>query len=310
MYYPYLRGRQFELIALREFATQKGDNNYVIPIIEPVKNTFNSFNLAIPKFIEGNLNFAVILNPNVGEVQNTQEILDGLGANLETAETWIPALIVKNNFNELTELINEFNLDNVMLICTDITDTTTNEFNELISQDKIRYIVSPENRTLKRRLRGLNKKLIRIDDNFKAQPRNSDYLKMPETKFTEEHIFYKEDGYNGFSDYTALVSEFLEGGGAPYAVAIHITYQKENNEIWVKHFTSYSNDDRANIQGKFAEAATKAVSFFDDNNIHNSSSEELRGYIADGKYPGLGMVKKISIKNHLELMNDVLNTTE
>lgn len=68
MYYPYLRGRQFELIALREFALNHGDNSNVTPIIEPVKIKFNNMKLAIPKLIEGNVKFALILNPLVGEI--------------------------------------------------------------------------------------------------------------------------------------------------------------------------------------------------------------------------------------------------
>ena len=58
MYYPYLRGRQFELIALREYAECKGNNNNIIPIIEPVKKTFNSMRLALPKLIDNNVRFA------------------------------------------------------------------------------------------------------------------------------------------------------------------------------------------------------------------------------------------------------------
>jgi len=72
MYYPYLRGRQFELIALREYALQRGDNNNIIPIIEPVKKTFNSMKLALPKLIEGDVKFALIINPQVGEIINTK----------------------------------------------------------------------------------------------------------------------------------------------------------------------------------------------------------------------------------------------
>ena len=41
MYFPYLRGKQFELIALREFATQHPNAEKIVPIIEPVKSTFN-----------------------------------------------------------------------------------------------------------------------------------------------------------------------------------------------------------------------------------------------------------------------------
>lgn len=37
MYYPYLRGKQFELLALREFANESANNRNIVPIIEPVK---------------------------------------------------------------------------------------------------------------------------------------------------------------------------------------------------------------------------------------------------------------------------------
>lgn len=37
MFYPYFRGRQYELIALREMLLNKNYSKNVIPIIEPVK---------------------------------------------------------------------------------------------------------------------------------------------------------------------------------------------------------------------------------------------------------------------------------
>lgn len=308
MYYPYLRGRQFELIALREYAVQHGDKNNIIPIIEPVKNTFNSMRLAIPKFNEGKVKFALILNPLVGEIKKTKEITEALNEELADLSNWIPAYIVTNNYRSIAAQIVDSGYTEVMLVCSEITDSSDIDFDTLVLSPSIKYVVSKENRTLKRKLANSGKDIIRLDDNFNAQKRNSDYLIMPEEKFSEEHLFYKEDGYSGFSDYTVLVSEFLEGGAAPYAVAIHLTYQKENKEIWLKHFTSVTNDDRSNIQGKFAQAAKKAVEFLDEKKIRNYASEELRGYYnnGNGTYPGLGMVKKISIKNHLELMNNIL----
>lgn len=308
MYYPYLRGRQFELIALREYAVQHGDKNNIIPIIEPVKNTFNSMRLAIPKFNEGKVKFALILNPLVGEIKKTKEITEALNEELADLSNWIPAYIVTNNYRSIAAQIVDSGYTEVMLVCSEITDSSDIDFDTLVLSPSIKYVVSKENRTLKRKLANSGKDIIRLDDNFNAQKRNSDYLIMPEEKFSEEHLFYKEDGYSGFSDYTVLVSEFLVGGAAPYAVAIHLTYQKENKEIWLKHFTSVTNDDRSNIQGKFAQAAKKAVEFLDEKKIRNYASEELRGYYnnGNGTYPGLGMVKKISIKNHLELMNNIL----
>lgn len=37
MYFPYLRGRQFELIALRDLVDKGVLSDKIIPIIEPVK---------------------------------------------------------------------------------------------------------------------------------------------------------------------------------------------------------------------------------------------------------------------------------
>jgi hypothetical protein len=307
MYYPYLRGRQFELIALREYASQRGDRNNIVPIIEPVKDTFNSMKLALPKLIEGGVKFALILNPQVGDIKKTHEITEALKDELVDLSKWIPAYIIANNYAEVLGQIEESGFNKVMVICTDITNTSDNGFENLILSPMIKYIVSKENRTLKRKLSSKGKELIRLDDNFNAQKSNKNYSIVEDERFSEEHLFYKEDGYAGFSDYTVLVSEYIEGGFLPWAVAIHLTYQKENEEVWIKHFVSISNGDRANIQGKFAEAAEKAVAFLDIKNIHTYASEELRSYYNNGIYPGLGMVKKISIKNHLELLNGILN---
>lgn len=307
MYYPYLRGRQFELIALREFAGCRGGRNNVIPIIEPVKKTFNSMKIALPILRDANVKFALILNPQVGEIDNYSQIVEGLGDCLMGEDSWIPAFVVSNNYYEIEKLIIETGYSNVMIICNGLTDTSNQSFNQLIFSENVKYIVlSQENRTLKRTLLGHDKHLIRLDDKFSGQKRNSDYLEMSAEKFSEEHLFYKEEGYSGFSDYTVLVSDFIEGGSAPFAVAIHLTYKKDNNEVWIRHFTSTSNFDRADIQGKFKEALEKAVKFIDSNNIHNEATNELRNYLKESKYPGLGMVKKIAIKNHLELMNEII----
>lgn len=98
------------------------------------------------------------------------------------------------------------------------------------------------------------------------------------------------------------------GGSLPYAIAIHLTNRGDNNIIYIHHFVSDTNFDQTNIQGKFAEASRKAIDFFDNHPLgfRSSALEELKRDVADAKYPGLGIVKKISIKHHLELMLNVL----
>ena len=80
----------------------------------------------------------------------------------------------------------------------------------------------------------------------------------------------------------------------------------EHDQIWIRHFTSNTNDTVANVQGKFGEAAQKAVVYCRENNLENSAITELKDYFDEAHYPGLGMVKKISIKNHLIVVGNYL----
>ncbi|NPD47908.1 sce7725 family protein [Lentimicrobium sp. S6] len=305
MYFPYLRGRQFELIALREFAQENyGSEQKVIPIIEPVKLSVNSLKIAIGKFKKFDFSFSLVLNPKVGELEGRQDVYDLLKEDL-IGSKWHPAFIVTpSNSLSIKSYIEEADLKNIILILGDSVDLGSQEAISLIKAPSIEAIVSQQQR-IKRKIRGIDKKIIRLNDCFHKQNRNADYKELGPELFTEEHLFFDTEGFNGFSDYTVVSSEFTEGGTSPYAVVIHLTYQNEEDEIWIRHFTSESNEGQENVQGKFAEAVRKAVLFLNDNEIHTLASDELRKYFSEEKYPGLGMVKKISIKNHLELIQSI-----
>lgn len=308
MYFPYLRGKQFELIALREFAIQYPNTEQIIPIIEPVKSTFNGLTTAARIMFEQNLRFALVLNPADGDFKRiTKDILSEISILSENMEKWIPTFLYQNNGETILSAIQDQELNNVMVIFKngiDISDSILN----FLSHSQIQYIVNgdPNSRITMRRLSLLeNKRIIRLDNCFAEQPRNVDYLNIPEDKFTERHRFYSDDHFYGISDYTALPKDFIDGGMLPYAVAIHMTYEKNQDEIYVRHFVSDTNDDQSNIQRKFFEAATKLKYFFTDR-TKTTAINELITLLDDEKYPGLGVIKKLSIKNHIELMNSIL----
>lgn len=308
MYFPYLRGKQFELIALREFAIQYPNTEQIIPIIEPVKSTFNGLTTAARIMFEQNLRFALVLNPADGDFKRiTKDILSEISILSENMEKWIPTFLYQNNGETILSAIQDQELNNVMVIFKngiDISDSILN----FLSHSQIQYIVNgdPNSRITMRRLSLLeNKRIIRLDNCFAEQPRNVDYLNIPEDKFTEQHRFYSDDHFYGISDYTALPKDFIDGGMLPYAVAIHMTYEKNQDEIYVRHFVSDTNDDQSNIQRKFFEAAIKLKYFFTDR-TKTTAINELITLLDDEKYPGLGVIKKLSIKNHIELMNSIL----
>lgn len=308
MYYPFLRARQFELIALRELASEGVTQGVIVPILEPVKETHNNLTLAYKVFLERGQTAYLIVNPTIGELAGDSyfylEYLDKLEGNV-----FYPAFHYKNNAEFINQSIVQFGLTNCMIICQNDINSDDREFRQLVERAEVTSININDpnrNRTLDRFIKGLNKNYIRLDDLFEKQARNSDFLEIVEHRFSEEHIYFIGDGFSGFSDYTVLPSEYIDGGSTPRAVVIHLTYLNGENQIWIRHFTSETNDSIANVQGKFAEAAAKAVNYCRRIGLTNSAIAELESYYENEHYPGLGTVKKLSIKNHLLVLSHYL----
>ena len=314
MYYPYLRGKQFELLALREFSREFENNHTIVPIIEPVKKQVNGLNAAALSMIENGMKFAVILNPSDGDYRHTgidNDILMSLTALTDDRDNWIPAYIYKHNGKTLLDHAKQNNLLNLMIIFPSGADVNDEELMEFLSKDEVAFVVSgnlSNNRSARGRLLRLGKALISLEDRFNERPRNADYANEVDEIFSEDFAYYKEDGLAGFADFTPMAKDFIEGGMLPYAIAIHLTYQKSDDQIFVHHFVSDNNFDQSNIRGKFHEAAVKIAPFFNNNGLYHTSAvdELIRRADSDDGYPGLGYIKKLSVKNHLELITHIL----
>jgi hypothetical protein len=309
MYYPFLRARQFELIAIRELAAEEAIQNRIVPIFEPVKESMNSLNLANRALLEYKQQAYLILNPLVGELPGDNEIFSSYLDSIE-GSAFLPAFHYTNNTSFIGDTIANYEFDQCMLICYSnfIDDAALRDLCRNPAVSHVMVLEPQKNRSLDRFLKSLNKTYVRLDDVFEKQEKNADFLDITAHKFSEEHLYYEKDGYQGFSDFTVLPSEYTEGGSTPRAVVIHLTYinVEQENQLWIRHFTSNTNDSIANVQGKFEEATAKALEFCDSYPLENTAVEELREYYANQRYPGLGTVKKISIKNHLLAVSDFL----
>ncbi len=251
----------------------------------------------------------MILNPQCGEIQDgTELITTNLETELSDNSFWTPAFIVNNNYDIISKIVAEKGYERVMLICKDGIDSNDTDFDIFVNQPFIdKVVINSSYNSLRRKLSRLRiKEVIRLDDNFTPLQRNSDYVHVLEELFSDAYKYYEEEGFSGISDYTTLPSTFIDGGRLPYAIAIHMTYEKTEDQIFVRHFVSDTNDDDSNIQGKFGEAAEKAVDFFTQHNLSNEAIRELTELYQQQRYPGLGVIKKISIKNHIELMYQIL----
>jgi len=308
MYYPFLRGRQFELIALRELSFENQLQDFITPIIEPVKSGLNSLNLANRIFHENNQTNFLILNPAVGERNGDSDYYLDFINELEDC-SFKPAFHYRGNSEYILEKIKQYQLRDCLILGTNEIQSDNLDFKIIIESESVTRVVIDDpdrNRDLRRYLQEAEVDFIRLDDLFESEPRNSNFLPIETHRFSEEHKYYINDSYNGFSDYTVLPSAFIEGGSTPRAVVIHFTYMNDQDQIWIRHFTSISNDSIADVQGKFGEAARKAVEYCRAQNLENSAILELQNYYDNAHYPGLGMVKKIAIKNHLIVVGDYL----
>ena len=314
MYYPFLRGKQYELLALRDFSSANLNNQKIVPIIEPVKRQVNGLNMAMTAMIANGMKFAIILNPMDGDFKHSNvsnDIIDELTALTEDRENWVPAYFFKGYPDRLLEHAEEHNLGNLMIVFPSGADVNDEGLMEFLANDRISYVVMGNlgnNRSARGRLLRLGKAVISLEDRFQDKARNADYANVVDEQFSEDFAYYRDDRLAGFSDYTPLAKDFIEGGMMPYAIAIHLTYQKSDDQIYVHHFVSDSNYDQSNIRGKFFEAAAKIAPFYDSGGYFRTSAVEEfieRSTLDDG-FPGLGYIKKLSIKNHLELINHIL----
>lgn len=306
MYFPYLRGKQYELLALRELLEKNLISREVIkPIIEPIKET-PTFRKTIGLFVENEFDVFVVINPQVGEYDKYDGVHPIFGAECPVND----ALIMNQSELPHEKISSALHKSRSLIAIYPKKDTLKGD--EHLKEMGIRPIISfiPEGH---RNKRGFKREMDfgLINDAFKKEDRNSDYGNINEQYFSEDHLFYKEDGYIGFMDYSVIGSDYVNGGFAPLAVAIHIVYFDDENALKVKHFVSDSNDDISNPAGKFNEALTKLIYWKKTIDPKNSSHalDYFNELSEQRRYPGLGVVKKLAIMHHLEIMNRFLQSS-
>lgn len=311
MYFPILRGRQFELLALRECVNHGVLSERIIPIVEPVKVS-STYIKTVESFIKKGKTIAVIRNPQVGswikesKKENYATVFGQAKEQLKDAHI-ISSFYVTPNLNVCIETAknNGIPIDSLLLICN--KPEYVDYYEKVIGDSIPRYNVIPDKRDFRRIIR---RNRVICEDHFPKQTRNIDYLNIESEFFSSDHLYFLEDGYKGFSDYSIVGEEYSETGFAPYAVAIHIVYFDVKHNLRIAHFVSDSNDDISDPARKFEEAVKKLVEWNKTMRLDTIGIHEFESAFYSKTYPGLGVVKKYSIMHHLELMSKYLDGIE
>jgi hypothetical protein len=301
MYYPYLRGKQFELIALRELLESDLLDERVVPVIEPVKAS-STLQTVLVQFQQKGHSIAVIQNPKVAPYQPFNNAVVN---ELKRDAAFIPTMFI-DQVSDLAALADYTNPRKMVVISKDVrfempeNDDAWQQVLKLIAVDNTRLI------------RRATHHVIELDDSFAKEDRNADYADKVDQFFSDNHLHFQEDGFSGFSDYSVIGSEYTDKGFAPMAVAIHIVYFDAADNLRIMHFVSDSNSDITDPAGKFSEALGKLVAWYesDDFDHQKNDSHALAAFSAMytlKQYSGLGIAKKLSIQHHLEIMGRFLH---
>ena len=315
MYFPYLFGRRFELLALREISTEPGAKKNMVPIIEPVKKDPSDLLRCMEILGTTGMPAVVIANPHQGEFGGAvhQSWSSEIDAMVAKHANLIPGYRCSQTVSlaEAQSFVRKHSQRKVAILYWSPA-LDARQIGSLTATNTVAYHICLQDKmTAAQRAVIPTAKAVNVRDNFNKQVRNSDYAGSE--LYTDQHKTYRQMGV-GFGDYTITGANYEPGGGKPAAVVIHAGHKHgQSGDIWMEHFVS--DDvylDVGDAGTKYLQAAQKIVRAAKARKREFGWNKALACYAADaqaGNYPGLGKNKERQIFHHMALMNAVLSGT-
>lgn len=308
MYYPYFRGKQYELIAIRETARVMASSGFV-PIIEPVREQTSGLRKTLNVLCAEGTTAILIVNPQIGEHSDDGSgLVELLQNHFPDRDNLVFGLILTEwmSTDEVIGICDLYEGRQITLIHSGFSDAK-GLGERLKAHQNISTSVFLEDYCgkLYQRHFGYHDTKVLVRDGFQIR-RNRDHPDAAEF-FSDLHATFQEENMDGFGDFLIVGDEYSETGGPAYTVAIHLTYidSDKDDEMHIRHFKSDRQDTPKDPAGKFAEALGKLIDAVNQDGskyIGSSAVEEFRDLHRRGHYPGLGYIKKLSMKHHIETL--------
>jgi hypothetical protein len=306
MYFPYLRGKQFELEALLEVPSTIYRNT--IPILEPV-------NISRPRLYERlktqGSPLVLITNPYypTGSALSVPEVQNLVNNQLINYPSLLLGFLIDVRFSiaELnTFLTSNLGIRKVLVFRNNPLQPIITAIQAAITSNPIEYIIFDETKT-NAATRGsfiAHPRKVLLTDGFQRQDRNIDY--PPVSTYTSLYNSYRADGWTGVGDYLTIGDNFQAGGGPVYVVSLHVTKLSPQGLV-VYHFSSTSNQTiRGLAPQKFTEANGALVTSPEITPLVSSGIEYFRDWHSRAHNPQLGAAKKASLIHHIEIMSSLV----
>ena len=292
MYIPYFRGKQFDLLALKESVPDGLLAKDTVPLIEPVRDSAH-LRKTLEAFIKHEREILVIDNPEVGQVQKgvvkiheIKDLFDGLYVT--------PVYLLNHSFNPAWIKREDF----IFLSKSYLKDILAE-----VGSYRPRYHIITDSARLRK---AVPNNRVLLTDPFTRLSNGADYLELEDEFYSDDSKYFKEDGYIGYSNYGIDGEAYYDKVYPSRSMVLHILYLDRYKSVRIKHFVSDSNDSVANPAGKFFEALKKLTEWhsrYEKEVPLTKGLEELLSYHDRGTYPGTGIIKKLSVMHQLEIFD-------
>lgn len=306
MYHPYFRGKQFELLCIREMAPVFKKAGFR-PIIEPVRDVLSGLNRALDAVVAADGRAILVVNPRHGDLSDSGAPLTDL---LKQKYLDLPGIsagiLLKSDMNaaQAAECYRDHVSHSPVLIHAGFGEAKRLAAGlDKQSKDYCHVFVEQYCGKLYQKHFSSSHRIL-LRDGFDRK-RNRDYEQLE--PFSDLHATFRDEGMDGFGDYLIVGDDYSETGGPAYAVAIHLTFidSEKDDSMWIYHFVSERRDTPTDPAGKFAEALAKMMKILnrpDSKVLETSAVKEFRDLYRQGHFPGLGYVKKLSMNHHIETL--------
>lgn len=294
IYFPYFRGRQYDLLALKNIAQQHILPPNIVPIIEPVRD-IRALPQTVAAFVTHDQPLVVIANPTVSDYALTQQKLYDWRHYATN-----PQLIVGHVLTPTTIP------DSLTPTADHRTLLVARQYDELVAAKQAGWLAAPTYLLVppEARIRQLvDRSSVSLFDHVWLPEHDRSYADITDGFFSDDWALAALDGYQGVSDYTIGGAHYSEHGYPARAVTLHLTYFA-GDQLRIHRFVSDDRDDFRHPKEKFFQAVAKLAQWLPEQAaaVQTPAAQALAAYHDQQHFPGLGVVKRLSLEHHLQTM--------
>lgn len=299
-YFPFLRGRRYELAILGELAEAGRLADHIVPIVEPV--LLAGLRKNVRAWNDRARDLILVVNPRGG--MKTSVISDVVSAadELALSDNHVRAGILVSRrlaLGKLRKLLDAFDAHRPVAIHLQAHVEESKVVRLLTRQKVLTHVflektVPPGYSDLFAGTRVL------LRDGFQKKARNADYPDL--SSFDSPLQAYAKDGFGGFGDFT-IIGDHEGTGGIPRSVAIHLTHFAPQRRLLVRHLVSNTKSDVGTAR-MFLSSLEQLPGFLDGSpaGANTPAVREFLSLLAARHFPGLGRSKCIAARHHIELI--------